>query len=69
MEVEAFVKAHPHFLIIAKRVRRNYTWLPEYLLERQRTKGDVTIGLWDLDDEDNDTDNSRVVYEVQIRDR
>jgi len=69
MDVEAFVKTYPHFLVIAKRVRRNYTWLPEYLLERQRTKGDVTISLWDLDDEDNDMDNARVVYEVQMRDR
>lgn len=66
MDVEAFVKTRPDFLLVAKRVRRNYTWLPEYLLERQRTKGDVRIQLWDLDDEDNDMDNARVVYEVQM---
>jgi hypothetical protein len=57
-EVDDFLAQHPHFLV--RTSFDEHEWLPDYLLRRQRTKGDLSIGILSNDD-------SGTVLDVQMR--
>ncbi len=46
-EVDDFIAHHPHFLVITSFNAKE--WLPVYLMNRQETKGDISVRLALLD--------------------
>ncbi len=60
MDVAAFMRQNPHFLMVVQREPMHYEWLPQYLMARQRDTAGLTISLVDLDNK-----NRMAIYEVQ----
>ena len=57
-EIDDFLAQHPHFLV--RTSFDEHEWLPDYLLRRQKTKGDLTITILSNDD-------SGTLLEVQMK--
>lgn len=57
-EIDDFLAQHPHFLV--RTSFDEHEWLPDYLLRRQKTKGDLTITILSNDD-------SGTLLEIQMK--